>query len=80
MSRWTIFRDRKYNIPDWMYWATFYSEQRWCGDKIEWNKNPQKKAQRGKIENVAGSVWLSLFMDVPVLSSANYRPRPLAPC
>jgi hypothetical protein len=34
-----------------------------------------KKVQNGKIENVAGSVSLSLFMD----DTVNYRSRFLAP-
>jgi hypothetical protein len=38
-------------------------------------QNPYRKPNvHGKIENVAGSVWLSLLM-----VSANYRPRPQAP-
>jgi hypothetical protein len=37
------------------------------------NTESLKKAKHGKIENVAGSVWLSLFMEVPLLS------RPLCP-
>ena len=37
-------------------------------------KETLKKAQNNKIVNVAGSVWLSLFMD----GSVKCKPRPLA--
>ena len=59
---WTTFRDRKYNIPDWMYRETFTAatrhKQRWWDRKIQ-KKEPLKKAQNNKFANVAGSVWLS---------------------
>ena len=38
-----------------MYKSDWFTIQK----KIE----PLKKTQRNKIENIAGSVWLSLFMD-----------------
>jgi hypothetical protein len=38
-----------------------------------WKKESLNNAQNDQMENVAGSVWLSLFMDGT--GSASYRPR-----
>jgi hypothetical protein len=40
----------------------------------EIEKNGIKKAQYGKIENVAGSVWLSLFIYGSVLKATVHAP------
>ena len=37
--------------------------------------NPKRKPKTTKIANVAGSIWLSLFMD-GIVESASYCPRP----
>ena len=59
-----------------LFTAATRHKQRCCDNKIETVGNP-KVAQHDKNENVAGSVWLSLFMDGS--GNASYRPRPLAP-
>jgi hypothetical protein len=45
--------------------------------KIEWNKNPQRKANAAKLKKLQARFdWACSWT---VLSSANYRPYPLAP-
>jgi hypothetical protein len=67
MSCLTIFKDRKYKISNLMYEVTLTTstrhKQRWCGGKIEKVRLLKESPKTEKHENVAGSVWLSLFMN-----------------
>jgi hypothetical protein len=54
------------------------SEKGMAWKKTQRKMESRKNVQNDKIENDAGSVWLSLFMDVTgkLLESASYRQLP----